>query len=121
MTRINCIPVSALDKIASKKQIQAEYREITRIPAYIKKAVNKEIPEQYTLGKGHVRFFYNKGKYLQKRTEELYHKCKSLGINVKHKRYKLSGHPRKWRQDWEPDNKAIRINKKRIKLRLTKL
>lgn len=121
MTRINCIPVSRLDKIASKRQIQAEYREITRIPAYMKKSnYQAEIPEQYILGKGHVKFFYNKGRYLQKRTEELFYKCKSLGINVKYKKYKLSAHPRKWRQDWKPDKKAIKINKARIKLRLTK-
>jgi len=83
MTRINIIPVEEL----VDQHLIAEYREITMIPAALKRTLNskigldkKKIKNQYTLNKGHVYFFYNKGKYLDKRYKEIIHEMKRRGF-----------------------------------------
>jgi len=51
--------------------------ELLRIPNAIKtgKAVVKDIPKDFTLGKGHVKFFYDKLGYLHQRYIELTNEC----------------------------------------------
>ena len=81
MTRINCaIRPSEL----SNKHLLAEHREIKRIPNCIKSGRYnlKDIPENFTLGKGHVKFFYNKLLYLQKRYLDIYQECINRGFNI---------------------------------------
>ena len=83
MTRINCgMPVKQL----SRQHLIAEHRELIRIPNTIKsgKAIIKDILEKFTLGKGHVKFFYNKLLYLHKRYEELYQEALQFRSNIKH-------------------------------------
>jgi deoxyribonuclease (pyrimidine dimer) len=80
MTRINCgIPVEELHP----KHLMAEHREIKRIPNCIKKGKfnMKGQPQEFTLGTGHVKFFYDKLLYLRKRYIQLYNRCKALGYN----------------------------------------
>lgn len=81
MTRINCgiSPTKLCDK-----HLLAEHREIKRIPNTIKsgKARIEGIPEQFTLGSGHVKFFYNKLLYLKNRYDLLYEECCKRGFNV---------------------------------------
>ena len=75
MTRINVVPVQEL----SREHLVAEYREIARVPNNLKKSLTRkgkpfclsEIPPDYVLGTGHVKFFFNKMLFLQKRFEEL--------------------------------------------------
>lgn len=81
MTRINAfIPPAEL----SDKHLLAEHREIKRIPNVINsgKAVLEHIPTQFTLGKGHVKFFYNKVKFLFYRYDEIYKECIKRGFNI---------------------------------------
>ena len=70
MTRINIIPVQEL----FDQHLIAEYREITMVPAALNRTLKSKggldlskISSNYTLNKGHVYFFYDKGKYLYKR------------------------------------------------------
>lgn len=67
MTRINCgIPPKQL----VDKHLIAEHHEIVRIPNAVKKQgknLKMDLPETFRLGTGHVRFFYNKLKYLHNR------------------------------------------------------
>lgn len=81
MTRINVAvkPAELVDR-----HLLAEHRELKRIPNKIRKGnYNLEgIPEQFTLGKGHVKFFYDKMFYLHKRYEALYDECVKRGFNV---------------------------------------
>ena len=83
MTRINAgMPVKWL----TDKHLLAEHREIKRIPNAVKNRKvdwKKPIPEKFTLGKGHVRFFYNKLKYLKRRYEALHKECLKRGFKVK--------------------------------------
>ena len=81
MTRIN---VAIKPKELSSKHLIAEHREIKRIPNQIKKGRYnlKGIPDQFTLGTGHVKFFYNKLAYLHQRQSLLYFECLRRGFNV---------------------------------------
>lgn len=65
MTRINVIAVEDL----SNEHLMAEYRELPRIFTHVRKhGIQKDrIPEQYTLGKGHVLFFTDKLDWLHAR------------------------------------------------------
>ena len=81
MTRINAsIPPAKL----TTKHLIAEHREIKRIPNCIKKGRYNlsGIPDKFTLGTGHVKFFYNKLLYLYNRYKSLYQECKNRNLNV---------------------------------------
>lgn len=82
MTRINAgIPPKQL----KGKHLLAEHREIKRIPNMIlsgRANINQKIPKEFTLGKGHVTFFYNKVYYLFKRYQQVYVECRKRGYNV---------------------------------------
>jgi hypothetical protein len=83
MTRINAfIPPAEL----SDKHLLAEHREIKRIPNMVRsgKAKLEDIPDKFTLGKGHVKFFYNKLKWLQLRYQDLYEEAVFRGFKVTH-------------------------------------
>lgn len=81
MTRINVgiLPAELPDKL-----LLAEHREIKRIPNAIKSGrYNLEgIPDQFTLGTGHVKFFYNKLFYLLERYRAIYSECVSRNFVV---------------------------------------
>lgn len=81
MTRVN---VGILPKELSNQLLIAELREIKRIPNCIKSGrFNlKNVPEKFTLGTGHVSFFYNKIGYLKKRYKSLYEEAISRKLNV---------------------------------------
>lgn len=121
MTRINCIPVQEL----TTKHLVAEYREITRLPNNLAKSLSRakpfsmsEIPTQYTLGTGHVKYFYNKFRYLQKRFENLVEEMVRRGYNPKYRDSSIFKVEEKFYQDWTPDEEAMRKNRERIKERL---
>lgn len=80
MTRINLIP----PKLLTDQHLQAEHREIKRLPKnYIKWLKSKsQIPEKFCLGTGHVLFFLNKGLYTFNRYCELHTECLKRGFNV---------------------------------------
>ena len=84
MTRINILPVRDL----YDQHLIAEYREITMVPAALgrslksKNGVDKSrISSKYTLGEGHVYFFYDKGKYLDIRYSQIISEMKRRGFN----------------------------------------
>jgi hypothetical protein len=80
MTRIN---VGIRAKELPDKLLLAEHREIKRIPNQIRgKTITTQIPTAFTLGTGHVRFFYNKLGYLKRRYQELYNECQRRQFNV---------------------------------------
>jgi deoxyribonuclease (pyrimidine dimer) len=81
MTRIN---VSVPPKELSDRHLIAEHRELKRIPNAIRsgRAVIENIPAKFTLGKGHVKFFYDKLLFLRNRYELLYEECINRGFKV---------------------------------------
>ncbi|MDC0145118.1 pyrimidine dimer DNA glycosylase/endonuclease V [bacterium] len=83
MTRINLIEPSEL----TDQHLIAEYREIFMVGGSLKRTLvsksgyqESKVPKQYTLNAGHVYFFYNKGKYLDKRYKELIDEMKRRGF-----------------------------------------
>lgn len=76
MTRINADLSPAL---LTDQHLFAEYREMRRIPKNLLKslagrteaAVLGEIPPRFRLGSGHVKFFYDKGRFLIARHAKL--------------------------------------------------
>lgn len=117
MTRINAgYPVKQL----TGKHLMAEHREIKRIPNTIKsgKAVIKNIPNQFTLGTGHVKFFYDKLLYLKNRYEELYSEAISRGYKPTYYGDCWNDLPNNLMNDWVPTKEAKQLIEERIKDRL---
>lgn len=89
MTRINVIcPSMLLDQ-----HLLAELRELPRIGSLVRNYVEKGKgyqhaydlaikQEHYTLGTGHVTFFYNKGDLLYQRYKELHKEASRRAFNV---------------------------------------
>jgi deoxyribonuclease (pyrimidine dimer) len=117
MTRINvAIPVEELNS----KHLIAEHREIKRIPNTIKSGRAKivDIPKGFTLGKGHVKFFYNKLGYLKNRYEQLYNECKKRNFNVTYYGDAWDNIPQELMNDYIPTKRDEYIIRQRIKEKL---
>lgn len=106
MTRINCIPVERL----TDQHLFAEFREITRVSTLAKPL---RTYGQYTMGTGHIKFFYNKGEYLANRLVELQNEMDKRGIwQYTPKTYSM--HPAGLNTDWQPDKLAKQTNLMRL-------
>tara|TARA_Y100001970_G_scaffold219373_1_gene269154 strand:+ start:258 stop:671 length:414 start_codon:yes stop_codon:yes gene_type:complete len=123
MTRINIIPVQEL----FDQHLIAEYREITMVPAALNRTLNSKkgldiskIPSNYTLNKGHVYFFYDKGQYLDKRYNQIINEMKKRGFNpdTKRKFPKNIFIENNLYNDWLPNLKDYKIIKERIKSKI---
>lgn len=92
MTRVN---VGIHPKELPSKLLLSEHREITRIPNAIKsgraKLSEENILDTFRLGKGHVRFFYDKLLYLKKRYDDLLFECLQRGFQVTDKTTAFQG------------------------------
>lgn len=123
MTRINCIPPQEL----TDKHLFAEWREMPRLVGNLNKSLHRkskpftaeEIPDTYTLGKGHVKFFYNKFTWLHERhqnlTKELLKRNFNLGRTDSDIFLEV---PEEYKNNWQPTEAAMRINRERIRERL---
>ncbi len=123
MTRINLVEPSEL----TDQHLIAEYREITMVPGSLKRTLvsksgyqEKKVPKKFTLNGGHVYFFYNKGKYLYKRYQELIIEMKRRGFNPDSNRlfpvdiFKDNG----LYNDWMPTIEDKKIIRQRIQERI---
>lgn len=119
MTRINCVPVQEL----SGPHLVAEYRELPRVFALAQKAAARQSlsqPEAYTLGKGHLLFFYTRLNYLARRHLELIEEMKRRGYKPSFaglRREDFPGIPDEFWSDWQPTPEALRLNRQRIEER----
>jgi len=107
MTRINAsIPPAEL----CDQMLIAEHREIVRIPNTIKsgKAKVENIPDDFRLGTGHVKFFYNKLSYLQQRYLKLHHECLNRGFNVTDYSKAFCDVPYSLWNTWIPNKSTVR-------------
>lgn len=123
MTRINCVPVEELHS----KHLVAEYRELPRVFKLAEAYAAKHGPNQpakapieYTLGKGHVLFFYTRLGYCRARFLQLVSEMQRRGYVPKHLDTPSVNAPITWLLSWEPTEDAIRINRERIKQRMPK-
>lgn len=118
MTRINCIPPEEL----SDRHLVAEYRELPRVFGLVHKATQRgerpddpRNPTEYTLGKGHVRFFYPRLRYCENRVRALAREMRRRGMKPQFGDPNLSallGYG--FMNDWTPTPEAQALNRARI-------
>ena len=123
MTRINVVPVEEL----TNKHLFAEWREMPRLVKNLEQSLNRkgkpfsleEIPSEYKLGAGHVKFFFDKFKFLHDRHKKLTEELLKRGYNLSHTDSNLFANVDTiWYNDYTPTEEALRLNRERIKLRL---
>lgn len=117
MTRVNLIPVEEL----SNSHLIAEKHEITRVVTLAKRSKpNIKIPPNYTMGKGHVTFFYNKIGFVINRYELLCDEVRKRGFvcNQIPTLSLLASMPSHLINNFTPDCTAIDISRSRIVDRL---
>jgi deoxyribonuclease (pyrimidine dimer) len=120
MTRINA---SIEPEELPSKLLLAELREVKRIPNVIKSgrySMNGQ-PKQFTLNKGHVKFFYNKNGYLLSRYTKLRLEALKRGFNVQDFSGAWDGLPTELMNDWNETKQARELIIERIKERGFKL
>ena len=123
MTRINLVDPSEL----TDQHLIAEYREIFMVGGSLKRTLvsrrgydPSRVSRHYTLNRGHVYFFYNKGMYLHKRYHELIDEMKKRGFNPDNTRvfptevFKNNG----LYNDWMPSMNDYKIIRQRIEERI---
>lgn len=119
MTRINCVPAAEL----SRQHLVAEYRELPRVFALAAKAYSAGrrivAPAAYTLGAGHVLFFYQRLAWCRRRFHELRDEMLRRGYRPQFTDVPLVEVPADWQRDWEPDAAALALNRQRILERTT--
>jgi deoxyribonuclease (pyrimidine dimer) len=112
MTRINILPVKDL----TDQHLMAEYREIFMVGSSLQRSLKStqwdknRIPKKFSLNTGHVTFFYDKGKYLYKRYDEIREELKNRNFKLdKSRLFKVTQFPTDYYNDWEPteDDQAI--------------
>ena len=123
MTRINIINPSEL----TDQHLVAEYREIFMVGSALQRSLKSKnwnpntIPKKFTLNTGHVKFFYDKGKYLFNRYKELRKEMKARGMTPDAKRiFKREQWPDELYNDWIPTIEDENIIRKRIEERIAK-
>lgn len=117
MTRINsAIPVKNL----TDEHLLAEHREIKRLPWCLENAIKSgsinHIPEKFTLGKGHVLFFFDKMRFTLVRYHQIYNELKARGFNIHY-------YGNNWRntvngKEYEPTDECKRLLIERITERI---
>ena len=117
MTRISA---TIQPKELSDQMLIAEHREIIRIPNTIMsgKAKIENIPLSFKLGAGHVKFFYNKLKYLHNRYCALHNECLKRGFNVQNYDECFVNVPKQLYNDWKEPIEARALLVERINIRL---
>lgn len=126
MTRINVVEPSEL----TNKHLMGELHEITRVYGLVRKAQDRKInkynfkdkikqPSAYTMGTGHVTYFYDKLGFITNRYNSLCTEAKARGYNVNQiaKEDLERGIDSFWLGDYIPTQEAIEINRQRIKER----
>lgn len=122
--RINTVPVEML----ADQHLRAEYLEIhAMMGTYFRRSIlqrktpfhDSEIPSNYTLGKGHATFFYDKMLFVKKRWHLVRNECIRRGVNCTLEDLDYSFVPEKYMNDWTPSKTDILTNLARIEDRIS--
>jgi deoxyribonuclease (pyrimidine dimer) len=127
MTRINVVPVEDL----SRQHLLGENKEILRVFGLVRKAKSRGInkynfnqkvkqPSDYTLGEGHVKFFYDKLGFIVERYKQVTSEMIKRGYtpNIIPESELVDGIESFWLKGYTPTENAIKINIERINERL---
>lgn len=100
-----------------------------RLPGNLHKALNRkskpfstdEIPPEYVLGTGHVKFFMSKMLFLQKRFESLVAEMNRRGYTTNFTDSSIfTNCDSRFLNDYVPTEEALKLNRTRIQERLNK-
>jgi|TARA_R110000850_G_scaffold219442_1_gene344955 deoxyribonuclease (pyrimidine dimer) len=123
MTRINIVPVHEL----CNQHLFAEWREMPRLVGNLEKSLSRKLPfkdteisPEYVLGKGHVKFFYDKFEFLYKRHKKLTEVLIDKGYDIRGDSDIFKTVNKKWFNDWNPSVEEMDLNRKRIMDRMPK-
>ena len=125
MTRINA---GINPKLLHRLHLIAEYREITMVPAALKRSLRTKdkknildsVPEKFTLNSGHVRFFYDKILFLFYRFHILCDELQLRGYKANINRDEaLNGFPKEFYKNWIPTEEDNALVWERINLRIS--
>jgi len=126
MTRINIIP----PRLLTDQHLVAEKFEITWINGYLNRTKKSKkgllninsYPKEFSLNTNHVKFFYDKGLYLEKRFNSLKEECNRRRIRNENSFDKSSWENLEpiWFKDYTPSKKDYSIILERIKERVNK-
>mgnify|MGYP001237107312 FL=1 len=123
MTRINLVPPEEL----SDQHLVAEYREIFMVRSSLQRSLRspkwektkKSIPKKFTLNKGHVKFFYDKGKYLSERYDVLIKEMKRRKMRPDPSRtFKKEQWPDELFNTWKPNDYDLKVVRTRIDMKI---
>lgn len=123
MTRVNLVPPKEL----MDQHLLAEWRELKMVPASLRRSLRgysvdeilRRIPPKFTLGRGHVTFFYDKLSYLYARYQYLVEELLARGFNLEY-----AGDFWRFIEDlpdefsdklWIPNSVDIEVSRTRIK------
>lgn len=121
MTRINiCHPSFLTDQ-----HLMAEYREINMVAPSMLRSLTTRRPilgtPEYTLNAGHVKFFYDKGLFLQQRFDDLVKELKLRDYAIDDNRLfnnsPWDSHPH-FNLPWMPTKAELKTNLARIHQRV---
>lgn len=124
MTRVNIVPPQDL----MDQHLMAEFREIRHVGPSLQRTLKSKtgkhfknkISKEYTLNKGHVTFFYDKGQYLFNRFTAIKEELIKRGFNINREtEFNLYLFPDDCLNDYIPVKKEIEINLERINLRIS--
>ena len=116
MVRINLIVPTKL----ADQHLIAEYNEILMLLGYVRKYPSKEdIPKDYCLGRGHIKFFKDKLLYLKKRHETIKKEMIKRGFTPTKKVILLDYSPT-LRNDWKPKAADYKLIKVRLSEKISK-
>lgn len=115
MTRVN---VGINPKYLTDQHLIAEIKEIPQLLGQLSRSLKQgtaelNIPEQFTLGRGHVKFFYNKLLYLERRFLYLKEEAYIRGFKIK-VTLDLSDYPDWCLGDYVESSRDVIILKERI-------
>ena len=123
MTRINLVPPEEL----SDQHLVAEYREIFMVGSSLQRSLRspnwektkESIPKKFTLNKGHVKFFYDKGKYLSERYDVLIKEMKRRKMRPDPSRtFKKEQWPDELFNTWKPNDYDLKVVRTRIDMKI---
>jgi deoxyribonuclease (pyrimidine dimer) len=123
MTRVN----SNIDpKTLHRLHLVAELREITMVPAALRRSLRTRhpsdikagIPSEFTLNSGHVAFFFDKLAFLKQRFLALCDEMERRGFTPDRSRISaFDGFESMWYGNWEATVKSNQIISLRIQIR----
>jgi deoxyribonuclease (pyrimidine dimer) len=104
------------------QHLLAEQVELLMIPGMLKKnswIIRNKIPANFTLGKGHMTFWYDKLLYLHKRHVEIKKEVARRGFKVTDAELDLKNYPPELVNDWRPSYQDSNIIRERIIEKIT--